>query len=154
LKRLPEACFAGNYPGMTGHFTTILEGWDMLKKMTTIGLALGLLLPGSAVYAETAQEQKELRVRTESQEMVQSGSKAAGDQERIQERTRTREEKQLREGTGEPKKQEKKQTQTRTASQKMLQKGSQAAGDQQRDRGRDRDRDHSGGGSQNRGGVR
>ena len=126
----------------------------MLKKMTTIGLALGLLLPGSAVLAETAPEQKENRIRTESQEMVQTGSQAAGKQERIQEQTRTREEKQLREGTGDPMKQEKKQVQTRTESQKMLEKGSKASGDQYRDRDRDRDRDHTGSGSQTRSGGR
>lgn len=121
----------------------------MLRKMTTIGLALGLLLPGSAVLAETAQEQKENRVRTEKQEMVQTGSQAAGDQERIQEQTRTREEKQTRDQTGGEKKQ-------------MKKKGSsaKAAGDQLRDqdkdqtRDRDRLREHPGSGTQTRSGGR
>ena len=117
----------------------------MLRKMTAIGMALGLLLPASAILAQTAQEQKEKQVRTENQEMVQTGSKAAGEQERIQEQTRTREEKQVRDQSGEAKKQSKK-------------KGSSAktAGDQTRDkdqvRDRDRDRIHPGSGTQNRGG--
>jgi hypothetical protein len=149
LKRLPEACFTRKHPGTTGHFTTILEGWDMLKKMTTIGLALGLLLPGSAVLAETAQEQKEMRVRTETQEMVQTGSQAAGDQERIQEQTRTREEKQLRDGTGDPKKQAKKEGSSAKASGDQLRDR-----DKDKDQIRDRDRVHPGSGTQNRGGGR
>lgn len=119
----------------------------MLKKMTTIGLALGLLLPGSAILAETAQEQKENRVRTESQEMVQTGSQAAGEQDRIQEQTRTREEKQARDQSGEMKKQQKK-----------MGSGDIAAGDHTRDKDRQHDRarlhEHSGSGSQHRGGRR
>jgi len=121
----------------------------MLRKMTTIGLALGLLLPGSAILAETAQDQKENQVRTEKQEMVQTGSQAAGELER----SRTREEKQTRDQSGDAMKQQK-------------QKGSStnAAGDQLRDRDqvkdkdqvRDRDRiyEHQGSGTQTRGGGR
>jgi hypothetical protein len=115
--------------------------------MTTIGLALGLLLPGPAVLAETAQEQKEMQVRTERQQMVQTGSQAAGEQERIQEQTRTREEKKAHDQSGEMKKQQKKKG-----------SGATAAGDHtpDRDRQHDRDRVHepSGGGSQHRSGSR
>jgi hypothetical protein len=119
----------------------------MLRKMTAIGLALGLLLPASAILAQTAQEQKEKQVRAENQEMVQTGSKAAGEQERVQDTTRTREAKQTRDQTGDAKKQQKK-------------KGSGAgmAGDQTKDkdqvRDRDRDRIHPGSGTQNRVGGR
>ena len=123
----------------------------MLRTMTAIGLTLGLLLPGSAALAQTAQEQKEKQVRNEKQEMVQTGAQAAGDQERIQEQTRTREEKQLRDGTGDAKKQQKKKG-----------SGAVAAGDQIKDKDqirdkdqigdRDRDRIHPGSGTQNRGG--
>ncbi|NTW65247.1 MAG: hypothetical protein HGB21_02870 [Nitrospirae bacterium] len=119
----------------------------MLRKMTAIGMALGLLLPASAILAQTAPQQKENRARTEKQEMVQTGSQAVGDQERIQDQTRTREEKQARDQSGEATKQTKK-------------KGSspKTAGDQTRDkdqvRDRDRDRIHPGSGTQNRGGGR
>ena len=119
----------------------------MLKKMTTIGLALGLLLPGSAILAETAQEQKENRVRTEKQEMLHTGSQAAGDQERIQEQTRTRDEQQMRDQTGDARKEQNK-------------KGSGAGmagyrtGDKDLTRDRDRDRVHPASGTVKRGGGR
>ena len=115
----------------------------MLRKMTTIGLALGLLLPGSAVLAETVREQKEKQVRTGTQEMVQTGAQAAGDQERIQEQTRTREEKQARDQTGGAKK----EASSSKASRDRLR-------DLDKDQIRDRDRVHPGSGTQNRGGGR
>jgi hypothetical protein len=121
----------------------------MLRKMTAIGLALGMLLPGAAVLAETAKEQKEEQVRTEQQEMLQKGSPAAGEQER----TRTRE-------YGEDAKQYQKRSGQDAAS--------TVPGDQLQDRDRTRDKDkdldktrdrdrgrlHDGGGTQHRKGGR
>jgi hypothetical protein len=111
----------------------------MLKKMTTIGLALGLLLPGSVILAETAQEQKENRVRTEKQEMLHRGSHAVGDQERIQEQARTRDEQQMHDQTGDARKEQRAGNQTR---------------DKDLTRDRDRDRVHPASGTAKRGGGR
>ena len=115
----------------------------MFRKISTIGLALGLLLPGSSVLAQSSQERTEQRVRTERQEMVQTGSPAAGEQVRSQERERTHQEKQTRDKTGKAGKQHKK-------------KGSapSAAGDRDKDkdqlRDHDRVREHQGSGTQSR----
>lgn len=131
----------------------------MLRKMTAIGLTLGMLLPATVVLAEAAKEQKESRTRTEQQEALQKGSQAAGDQERIQEQTRTREEKQTRE-YGEDAKQHQKrsgQDAASTVSGDQLQDRDRTRDrDKDLDKTRDRDRDrlHDGSGSQHRKGGR
>lgn len=98
----------------------------MLKNMTAIGLALGLVLPGYAVLAQTQQE------RTEKQETLRKGSPAAGSQEQVQQRTRTREEEQDREKSGDAKQYQQRSGQAPDAA---------VSGDQTRDRTRDKDQD-------------
>ena len=112
----------------------------MFRKITAIGLALGLILPGYSVLAQTAQE------RTEKQEMVQKGSSAAGEQERIQERDRTRDEKQTRDHSGEAKMQKKKGSSAKAAGDQLHDR------DRDKDQTRDRDRAHQGSGMQTRSG--
>src|SRR5512139_37255 len=127
----------------------------MLRKMTAMGMALGMLLPAAAVLAETATEQKAKQVRTEQQEMLQKGSQAAGEQERVQEHARTREEQQNREYSEYAKKQQtQKGPATGTAGDKLQDRDRTQDKDQLRGRDRDRDRLHDGSGSQNRKGGR
>jgi phage-related minor tail protein len=106
----------------------------MLKKLMTIGVALGLILPGSGILAQTALEQAEKQVRAEKREMLQKDSQAAGEQNRVQEQTRTREEKQARDHTGDAKQYQKQSGQDVVASGEQLR-------DRDRDRKRDRDQD-------------
>jgi hypothetical protein len=67
----------------------------MRKTVLTIAVAMGLILPGSTILAQTAQ-QTEKQEMTEKQKMLQKGSPAAGEQEQVQERIRTRVENQTR----------------------------------------------------------
>jgi len=99
----------------------------MFRKITAIGLALGLILPGYSVLAQTAQE------RTEKQE-------------RIQERDRTRDEKQTRDHSGEAKMQKKKGSSAKAAGDQLHDR------DRDKDQTRDRDRAHQGSGMQTRSG--
>jgi len=102
----------------------------MLKKMTAIGLALGLVLPGYAALAQTKQVRTETQERTEKQDMLQTGSQAAGQQ--VQEREQVRTETQTREQAGDSQKLQK---------QNPKGPGTAAAGDQLRDRDRTQDKD-------------
>lgn len=111
----------------------------MLRKLLTIVAALGLILPGTSILAQTAHEQ------TEKREMLQKESPDAGEQ--VRQRTSTREETQIHDDN------EQYQFQYRY-QRRSGQDASEAAvsGDELQDRVRDRDRDrlHDGSGSQTR----
>jgi hypothetical protein len=117
----------------------------MLRKLMTIGVALGLILPGSAILAQTALEQTEKQARTEKREMLQTGAQAAGEQGRVQEQARTREEKQTRDHAADAKQYQKQSGQNVAASGDQIQdrdRDSMHDRDQDVLRDRDRDRDH------------
>lgn len=132
----------------------------MLKKMTAIGLALGLVLPGASVLAQTAQKRAETQERTEKQELFQKGSPVAGEQ--VQERERTRTGTQTREQTGDTLQYQKRSSQAAdhaTVSNDQMQDRDRTRDkdkdlDQLHDRDRDRDRIHApaGGGNSSKGG--
>jgi hypothetical protein len=127
----------------------------MLKNMTAIGLALGLVLPGYAPLAQTTQMRTETQERAKKQEMLRKGTPAADSQDQVQQRTRTREEEQAREKSGDARQYQKRSGQAPDAA---------VSSDQTRDRTRDKDQDQlrdrdrvhnpAAGGSQSKGGGR